>query len=542
MTITPDFAQSRSRLIQLDANGHIAHLSAGARELGLTPHAQWTQGFGNTCQLQEIDFLLTADPTPDGGQFLVLHPLDAQQKLFSALQSISHCSLQGLPDLDGKLGSALARAASTLNEALSQSRSAALQLNTDAQGLTDAADQLSDRATSVAAQLEETLSTTQQLDEAIQSNLKATEALVDNTRRLDVEINRGRAAVQNTSQQMLDISNRVKETQSIVEAIDEIAFKTNILALNAAVEAARAGDSGRGFSVLAQEVRALASHASNQANDIRDLLHRVQHSSGAGQKVVTEVNDSLQGLFDDVKQITRGISDIRENSNDQAQGMREAAVALEQISGLNENNASLAEELSGLAGKLKSQTGYMLDSLEVFKLQDGFSHPRHQAAYEIVSTTAERIGKALEAAVSRGEIRAEDLFDRHHEVVPDTDPVRYHTHYDKLCDRILPPIQEPALEQSGFLIYLIATDTHGYVPTHNNRFCKPLTGNPAQDLAGNRTKRIFTDRVGQSSGAHEKEYLLLTYRRDTGEVLSDLSCPVYVHGQHWGGVRSGYSL
>ncbi|MCU7931485.1 MAG: hypothetical protein KZQ90_11845 [Candidatus Thiodiazotropha sp. (ex Codakia rugifera)] len=83
-------------------------------------------------------------------------------------------------------------------------------------------------------------------------------------------------------------------------------------------------------------------------------------------------------------------------------------------------------------------------------------------------------------------------------------------------------------------------DNNGYFPTHNKRFSKQLTGNYETDLAGNRTKRIFDDRTGSRCGNHQFPFLLQTYKRDTGEVMHDLSVPILVQGQHWGGFRIGY--
>ncbi len=78
------------------------------------------------------------------------------------------------------------------------------------------------------------------------------------------------------------------------------------------------------------------------------------------------------------------------------------------------------------------------------------------------------------------------------------------------------------------------------MPTHNRRFSQPLTGDEKIDLLGNRTKRIFDDPVGKRVGAHELPFLLQTYRRDTGEIMHDVSAPIYVNGRHWGGFRIGY--
>ena len=83
-------------------------------------------------------------------------------------------------------------------------------------------------------------------------------------------------------------------------------------------------------------------------------------------------------------------------------------------------------------------------------------------------------------------------------------------------------------------------DDRGYFPTHNKKFSQPLTGDYDIDMVNNRTKRIFNDRTGARCGKNREPFLLQTYKRDTGEVMHDLSAPIYVDGQHWGGFRVGY--
>lgn len=111
-----------------------------------------------------------------------------------------------------------------------------------------------------------------------------------------------------------------------------------------------------------------------------------------------------------------------------------------------------------------------------------------------------------------------------------------------MCDEILQPIQEPIIQRNEAFVYAIVADINGYVPTHNNRYCQPLSGDPQQDLAGNRTKRIFEDRVGSLVGRHTGPFKLQTYRRDTGELMFDMSVLIYVEGEHWGGFRIGYRI
>ena len=75
---------------------------------------------------------------------------------------------------------------------------------------------------------------------------------------------------------------------------------------------------------------------------------------------------------------------------------------------------------------------------------------------------------------------------------------------------------------------------------HNLKFSRPLTGQYEVDLANNRTKRIFSDRTGSRCGSNRDPFLLQTYKRDTGEVMHDISAPIFVFGRHWGGFRIGY--
>ncbi len=110
----------------------------------------------------------------------------------------------------------------------------------------------------------------------------------------------------------------------------------------------------------------------------------------------------------------------------------------------------------------------------------------------------------------------------------------------KFCDKNLPAIQEKVLSLNNLIAYAIATDPKGYVPTHNNKFAHSLTGNYEKDLIGSRSKRIFDDRTGGRCGNHTKRLLLQTYKRDTGEIMHDLSVPISVNGKHWGGFRVGY--
>lgn len=527
----------------VNAKKVITEVSKGASDIGIKPEFNWTYGLEGACTHDNLDYLITVDPTSLSNEYCVfLQPLAKQQIMVKALQAMSQCILDDVPLLGGKLGAAMTKAVSTLNEAIKQGLQGAIKLETGAQELSASATQLTQRSSSVSNQLSQTLHSADTLDQSIQENMMAAEQLSKTVSLIDVDLKNGQQSVDEAQQHIDAIRTRVSDTQGIVDVIDEIAFKTNLLSLNAAVEAARAGEKGRGFSIVAQEVRALAGHSANQANEIRSLLKRAENASDTGQKAMEKVNDVLGKLFTNISSVTNNVVDIKAVANNQRAAMQESAIGLTSIEKINTENTALAESLSFLSQRFSQQTKNMRDSMEVFKIQSGFSHPKHEQAFSIAKQTAIEIGDAFEQAISRQLISSTELFSRDYQDVPKTEPKKYASAFDQLCDQILPRIQETNLGLAPFIVYLISTDDQGYVPTHNDRFCQPLTGNTKHDLVNNRTKRIFTDRVGQSAGTHEEEYLLLTYRRDTGEVLIDLSCPIYVNGKHWGGVRCGYAL
>ena len=155
---------------------------------------------------------------------------------------------------------------------------------------------------------------------------------------------------------------------------------------------------------------------------------------------------------------------------------------------------------------------------------------------------ATQIGTVLEKALRSGTLSESDLFKTVYEPVAGTDPQKYTTGFDRYCDQWQPAIQKQVLSSDQAIAFAITADCNGYVPTHNNRYCKALTGNRAVDTANNRTKRLFGDHVGRTVGRHTEKWMLQIYRRDTGEIMFDMSAPIHVDGRHCGGFRIGYTL
>jgi methyl-accepting chemotaxis protein len=346
-----------------------------------------------------------------------------------------------------------------------------------------------------------------------------------------------------------ELENKSRQVQNISSVISGIAEQTNLLALNAAIEAARAGEQGRGFAVVADEVRTLAQRTASATSEIGSTVEQI--STEISQAVATM--DTLLQSVDASHELTTfvgnslaSIVNASEGLEQQIGGIAAAAEAntgeVSEISGAVQTVSShldaTEQELQGIADRalgLAEMAETIHEALADFPLEG-----IHGRMRQVVLETARRVGERFEQAIASGNISEADLFDRNYQPIPNTDPQKVSTRFDKFTDEVLPAIQEPILEFNPEVAYAGAVDENGYFPTHNRKFAQPLTGNYAQDLVNNRTKRIFSDRTGSRCGAHTKPFLLQTYKRDTGEVMHDISAPIYINGRHWGGFRMGY--
>ncbi|NJD91870.1 MAG: HAMP domain-containing protein [Geobacter sp.] len=156
-------------------------------------------------------------------------------------------------------------------------------------------------------------------------------------------------------------------------------------------------------------------------------------------------------------------------------------------------------------------------------------------------TGAKMMEQLLEEQIRNGRFTVDEVFDVNYQPIPNTDPQKYHTKYDSYLDKTILEIEDEYLKDEQ-VVFAVLVDRNGYLPTHNTKYSKPLTGDKEKDKVGNRTKRLFNDPVGLAAAKNEKDLLKQVYARDTGEKMWDISAPVMVNGKHWGGFRIGFSM
>lgn len=362
-------------------------------------------------------------------------------------------------------------------------------------------------------------------------------------------ISSARAEAQQAATLMNELQGKSRTIAGFTEVITEISARTNLLALNAAIEAARAGEHGRGFAVVAGEVRQLAFRTKEATDEISTMVKAINEQAEKAAGGMGSLAAVVGAATVNVERVHLLLSNIERSSAESEQQISqiatEARVHVGTTGDITRSLTQIRDSMLSTDKELPRATDSAM-ALAVKAeaiagaLSESSAETPHDAIRVAAQETAGEIGRLFSEAIKSGKISREALFDRNYTPIANTNPTKYSTKFDAFTDRMLPPIQEALLERMPQLAFAGAVDNKGYFPTHNKKFSKPLTGDYDVDILNNRTKRIFNDRTGVRCGANTKPFLLQTYKRDTGEVMHDMSAPIYVDGRHWGGFRMGY--
>ncbi|HEY3400226.1 MAG TPA: methyl-accepting chemotaxis protein [Geothrix sp.] len=514
------------------------------------------------------------------------------------------------PPTDGSVdsgASGLAQDMAGLEGVLNRSAAGAARTSVRVQTLAREIDQILDSTRSIQTTLEGLGGNISQAASAAEESAEATRRMADLTRLGLQESGQAVATVRQLQQQtgltaerLESLMGHILQVNEVSKVIEEIADRTGLLSLNAAIEAAHAGAAGRGFAVVAEEVRKLADRTSRQTQEIGGLLEAIRKDLDPAREAMDQslaLASETRAQVETVEQRFSGIAGLADTTAGHVASIAQSAT---------EEHAA-ARTLVEASGHLLESTGTLKSEAEAVA-QDAFrlssltevGH-RHLAAYDTGSLFHRALGLArrlaatsariLEAPVAEGRVRAEQLLALDYteirgpeiqslsrffsvlRVPPDGfTPPKFRTAYDALVERPLQEAFDQVLAEEPRLTFALILDLNSYAPSHNRRFAQDWTGQPGQDLAGNRVKRFFTDnrvlvrgaRYGLGEAAEalpdrarredflrvadlgakapaREDFLVQTYARDTGAIITVLTVPVHACGQRYGVSLLGWS-
>ncbi|ECG8590135.1 chemoreceptor protein [Salmonella enterica subsp. salamae] len=197
----------------------------------------------------------------------------------------------------------------------------------------------------------------------------------DNTRMASIQADsatqyarKGGELMLRVTEKMRSITDCASQMTEIISLIDGIAFQTNILALNAAVEAARAGDHGKGFSVVAAEVRNLAHRSAEAAKSIKALIDVTHDNVQQGAAIVREAEKNMQEIVGGSGRLNLLMSEISSTTQEQEKGINQITLALSELESATQSNALMVDALSASSDVLKAQVDELQTKTDKFRL------------------------------------------------------------------------------------------------------------------------------------------------------------------------------
>jgi methyl-accepting chemotaxis protein len=284
----------------------------------------------------------------------------------------------------------------SLKSMISQTRDAATGLHEEAKSLAAISNKVADRSVHQSNAASSMSASIQEMNESISrvaENANKAHTMTNEASELSVsgasqvqstveKIHNIAASVSNSSLVIQDLGVHSDKISSIVNVIKEIADQTNLLALNAAIEAARAGEQGRGFAVVADEVRKLAERTAVSTNEISKMIETIQsrtHTAvlgmtegashvSSGVQMVEKTGESMTRIDSSTREVTAIVQEISNTLRDQNAASSNIAANVEKITQMIVDNGTADREVSQLASSLELLAGQLEASVGKFKV------------------------------------------------------------------------------------------------------------------------------------------------------------------------------
>ena len=266
------------------------------------------------------------------------------------------------------LGHTMGEIVQLLRESIQQINGSAELVSGSAEQVSNNAQVLAQGASEQAGSVEELAGNINEIAESVKNNAENAVKSSELADELGNKIKDSNELMGRLLESIQQIQNNSNEITGIVKEIEDIAFQTNILALNASVEAARAGEAGRGFSVVAGEIRRLASKTTGASKLTAELIDRNSDAVETGVEFVRETATKLQESVDGAQKVNGMVDQISEVSVKQADAVTQVRKSVELISDIVQGNSATSEESAAASEELSAQAQILKELVEQFEL------------------------------------------------------------------------------------------------------------------------------------------------------------------------------
>jgi methyl-accepting chemotaxis protein len=407
--------------------------------------------------------------------------------------------------------------------------------------LQDMSDKLSSQSAQVATAMQEMSSTINEIAHNATTAAKAgtsssenaelaKQAIEENVKSIEI-LSANVSTWADTNRALSTATDRIDK---IILVINDIAGQTNLLALNAAIEAARAGEQGRGFAVVADEVRKLADKTASATKEIGDMIKDVKEKADNSlttmDATLSQVADnidrskhaeeSLKKIVVEIQQTVDMIHQIATGSEEQAMVSEDVLKNMEKVSGYATDAKNLARSISSSGDSVASYALSLYSQLCSVK-KDAVDNAMEEALRSFSITLC----TLLEDAIQQGRLDAASLFDDNY--TKTNEPDKFGARANQYFDAEVLPLLKAWSQSDKRITYIVAMDKNGYMPTHTNPARAKVKMQDPISLAGARTDKI----TGQA------------FRRPIaagGELVVDIAVPLVIASRQWGCLRIGY--
>jgi methyl-accepting chemotaxis protein len=395
-------------------------------------------------------------------------------------------------------------------------------------------------------------------DEARQLSERAIERLGQGTNLIQSSLGQITALlelVDTLTQHVTGFAAAMEQVRSSAQDIEQIAETTNILALNATIEAMRAGEAGRTFAVVANEVKGLAADTRKATNEIsrtidtlgaeaQRVIEQIEtgaKASGEAKASVTRIEETITGVSELVEEVDRQNEQIARATSTISDHVHAVQDVLQSFDGVALENEGKLENAHQRMAALEMTASEMFDDL----VKAGLS-PNDSLMVEQAQEFAREVGEIANQAIASGAIEATAFFDQDYRQVPGSNPPRFRTALSDWADANWRPVLDRVASEGDGSRMCCQADMKGFLPTHTSDRSRQPTGDLAHDTMYCRNGRILLGPIDQKAKRSTEPYMMAVYRQEGDgqkyEVVRNVYVPLFVDGRRWGDFELAYTF